>query len=144
MRKNTNMSINVSPSQWGPKIWKSLHYIAYAYPDTPNEAQKQAAMSLVMALRELLPCEKCRGHYSTYVGENPPNVDSRTEFAKYLHQMHNQVNARLGKESFPFDLSRPYAKKDQGWDVGQILFIVLIGVMLGVLLKAAWSKWAKR
>jgi FAD-linked sulfhydryl oxidase len=128
------MAINISPQAWGPKLWKSLHYIAFAYPEQPSDEQKRAALGLLQALGQLLPCEKCRQHYSAYLAEFPPNVDSRTAFARYLNELHNKVNARLGKTSIAHDPSQPYTKPARATSWGQILIAVVFGILLGLLI----------
>ena len=132
------MAINISPQAWGPKLWKSLHYLAFAYPEQPSAEQQQAAASLLQALAQLLPCEKCRQHYAAYLSQFPPNVESRAAFARYVNELHNKVNARLGKESIAFDPSTPYAKPAKaGIHWGQVLIAVVLGILIGLAL----SRW---
>jgi hypothetical protein len=128
------MTVNIDPARWGKRLWQSLHYMAYAFPEQPTDAQKQAALQMLSSLRELLPCEKCRQHYSAMLAEHPPTVESRTAFATYLNKIHNQVNARLDKEQVPYDPCVVYGKPRNDWL--RILVAVVIGIVVGLLLKS--------
>ena len=128
------MSVNIDPSLWGKVTWKTLHYIGYAFPEQPTEEQKRAALNLLFSLANLLPCEKCRQHYSSYLAESPPNVESREGFARYLNELHNKVNERLGKETVAYDSTRPYGKSQVSWT--PILIAVVVGILIGFLLKS--------
>lgn len=91
---------NVKPAVWGPAFWRTLHTIGYAYPEAPTAAQKEAVIALFQSLTQLLPCAKCRGHYTAYLSENPvqAHVDSRNALARYVYTFHEAVNGRLGKQ----------------------------------------------
>ena len=126
------MSLNIDPARWGKHVWKSLHYIAHAFPEQPSEQQKQAALQVMQSLAHLLPCAKCREHYAAYLAEAPPNVESREAFARYLNQLHNKVNARLDKEQVSYDPAVAYGKPSTNWL--QIAIAIVIGIVIGYLL----------
>jgi len=128
------MSVNIDPKQWGPKLWKSLHYIAYAFPEQPTEAQQQAAQSLFQALAHLLPCAKCRTHYANHLAETPPQVESRQALARYVNELHNKVNEHLGKQEVAHDPKRPYSKAGASWV--PILIAVVVGILIGVFVSS--------
>ena len=129
------MAVNISPKIWGPKTWKSIHYMAFAYPEQPTDEQKQAASNLLYSLQYLLPCEKCRNHYAAYIAQNPPQVNSRAEFTQYINTLHNHVNGTLGKPVVPYDPSQPYSKaQSSGINWTQVLIAVVLGILVGLLI----------
>lgn len=125
--------LSISPQVWGPRLWKSLHTIAFAYPEQPTADQQQAARNFLQSLAYLLPCEKCRQHYSEYLQANPPAVENRTTFAMYLNKFHNSVNARLGKDQVAYDANRPYGKTKTNWLA--ILGAIVFGILIGLIVK---------
>ena len=131
------MTVNIDPARWGKHLWKSLHYLAYAFPMQPNTEQKQAALQMLNALSYLLPCAKCRMHYGQFLQANPPDVESRERFARYLNTLHNSVNARLGKELIDYDPDLAYGKKGNDWT--RILIAVVIGIVIGLLVRSLMS-----
>lgn len=94
---------NLNPATWGPSFWRVLHTVAFSYPEQPTDAQKQAAESFFNSLTELLPCEKCRKHYTAFLRENPvaAHNSSGSELSEYIYDFHNRVNQRLGKTQTP-------------------------------------------
>lgn len=86
-------------SQWGPQAWKFMHAVTFAYPENPTPEQKQAAIAFFSSLSKLLPCEKCRDHFSIGLEVQPVEkfCDSRANLSRWLVDFHNAVNSRLGK-----------------------------------------------
>jgi hypothetical protein len=86
-------------SQWGPQAWKFMHAVTFAYPDNPTPEEKQAAISFFSSLSKLLPCEKCRDHFSIGLEVKPVEqfCNSKADLSRWLVDFHNAVNARLGK-----------------------------------------------
>jgi hypothetical protein len=82
---------------WGPGAWKFLHEITFFYPDHPSEVQQTQAQHLFQSLRTLLPCEECRLHYDAELTKYPPLTKSKDTLSQWLIDLHNRVNARLGK-----------------------------------------------
>jgi hypothetical protein len=92
----------MKPEIWGPHFWYMLHTISFAYPIQPTEFHKTAYREFYMTIKDVLPCETCRRHYKTYIITYPitPYLDSRAELIKWVIQIHNFVNHRLGKRIF--------------------------------------------
>lgn len=92
-------------SIWGPSAWRFLHAVTFAYPEQPTEEHKQAAKNLFESLRYLLPCGECCNHYCGGLDRHSiePHLDSRASLSKWLHAMHNRVNARLGKPEYSYE-----------------------------------------
>lgn len=55
--------INLKPSVWGRTAWAFLYSVAWGYPNTPSDHDKASATQLIMSLRDMLPCEKCRVNF---------------------------------------------------------------------------------
>jgi FAD-linked sulfhydryl oxidase len=93
-------------SVWGPSAWRFLHAVTFAYPDAPTEEQQAAARQLFQSLRQMIPCGDCCGHYCTEIQSHPPQVQSRDALSRWLVDLHNRVNARLGKPSYSYSVAR--------------------------------------
>lgn len=87
------------PSVWGPFFWHTIHITALGYPKDPSYSDKKAAKEFYESLAQLLPCPICREHYATHLQKMPltPHLDRREDLFKWTVQLHNEVNASLGK-----------------------------------------------
>lgn len=93
-------------SVWGPSAWRFLHAVTFAYPEEPNADQQQAALELFHSLRFMIPCGDCCGHYCSEIRSSPPQVKSRDALSRWLVDLHNRVNARLGKSQYVYEAAR--------------------------------------
>jgi len=94
------MSTNYNPQLWGSAGWKFLFFIAFAYPKYPTEQDKQRMFNFFMLIKELLPCESCRMHFSNHLNKFPLNTEAllTTEnLVRWLNNVHNEVNISLGQ-----------------------------------------------
>ena len=89
--------------EWGPVGWKFLHYVTFAYPMTPSVEQQNAADHFFGSLGKLLPCDTCQEHYQEEVSSHPPDTRSQATLSAWLVDLHNRVNARLGKPHFTYN-----------------------------------------
>ena len=89
----------MDPQLWGPQLWYVLHIITMTYPKEPSEYSKRAYHDFFNNLKDVLPCDICKKHYSKFIIEYPvtPHLDSRENLVKWLIQIHNFVNLELGK-----------------------------------------------
>lgn len=92
-------------SIWGPSAWRFLHAVTFAYPEHPTKEHKDAARNLFRSLKLLLPCGDCCDHYCKGMDSDPvePHLESRDALSRWLVNFHNNVNARLGKASYPYE-----------------------------------------
>lgn len=92
-------SPGMNPAVWGPHFWFVLHLVSFHYPDPPNTFDKESFKAFYHAIKEILPCAKCRKHYKTYLSQYPiePNLDRRIDLIRWVIQIHNFVNVKLGK-----------------------------------------------
>ena len=91
--------MKLPPTVWGPLFWHTIHIVALGYPKAPTYAQKRAAKEFYESLGILIPCPVCREHYQTHLQKIPitPHLDRREDLFKWTVQLHNEVNALLGK-----------------------------------------------
>ena len=88
------------PRIWGEALWKTLHRFSLAYPrNRPSAEQQKAARDFYQSIKYLLPCPFCTLHYSKHFDEtfNEETVKSRAALVKWVFDLHNAVNKRLGK-----------------------------------------------
>eukprot|EP00439_Symbiodinium_sp_Y106_P035975 s336_g4.t1 len=108
----------------GRRTWFLLHTLAARYPDEPSEADAAAARGLIASLGQHYPCPICKQHLQDRVvpGQGllvqetllhpalgPVDTSNRVAFARWMCQLHNAVNKKLGRadetcHSFELDL----------------------------------------
>lgn len=94
-------------SVWGPVGWKYLHSVAHGFPISPSEYD--AKHNLVIGTTEMnyrnfftsvgttLPCALCRESYMKFIAQNSVRTSSRDDITRWLWEIHNMVNKKLGK-----------------------------------------------
>ena len=92
----------MKPEIWGPHLWYILHIISFEYPLNPTEYDKRIYHDFYTSLKDVIPCEMCKKHYRTHIHKYPltPHLDTRDTLIKWVIQVHNFVNASLGKPIF--------------------------------------------
>lgn len=96
----------------GRSTWTYLHSLAAYYPDHPTTEEKTDIRSLLGSFSRTYPCKWCVSHMLPYMKDKPPAVESRTTLSRWMCDMHNEVNGRLGKPEFDCD------KVDERWLTG--------------------------
>lgn len=87
--------MNLNPKIWGPHAWFFLDSIVMG-ADNDN---LQTLKSFFEQIKYVLPCEKCRLHYTEYLRTNPlDDVSTKDELLIWLHNLHNKVRVRNGSE----------------------------------------------
>ena len=100
-------------------LWTSLHTTSFYIDQQANdnvEAQ-QAFIDYVNNIYLLLPCTNCAEHVTTYLSNNPlptPGTYSITSFpfARWVVDLHNDVNRRQGKPAVAFETARAHYVDD--------------------------------
>lgn len=92
---------------WGPKLWFSLHCISFGYPEQPTPEQREKYKQFFESIQYVLPCIYCRESCSKMYHQlnnqiSDEHFKDRKSLTKWLYDLHNQVNNKLGKK---FDLS---------------------------------------
>ena len=93
---------------WGPAGWLFLHCVTLGYPQDPDaydlENGKPQGFSkahykdFFYEVGYILPCKYCRDSYREFMREDPveEHLSSRDTLIKWLWDMHNKVNTKLG------------------------------------------------
>jgi hypothetical protein len=79
-----------------------MKYVAYGYPLNPTTKQKKYYKRYFKLFAYVLPCEHCRFHYKIAISKGPYKLtklvfDNRNNLTKWLYDIHNYVNEKLGK-----------------------------------------------
>jgi hypothetical protein len=84
---------DVPPPVWGASAWRLLHAVASCVVSRADVAH---ARGLFLALQTLLPCARCRAAYVEHLWQRPfPRAAAGV--ARWVFDLHAQVNGRLGK-----------------------------------------------
>lgn len=85
---------------WGPQYWSVIHTIAFNYPNKPNDPIKKTHYKFIQDLPTFIPNQTCSRNFSRLLEIYPvlPYLDSRKDFIKWTHFIHNRVNESLGKD----------------------------------------------
>lgn len=120
--KDENMEKSgVNTLVWGPKAWAFLHAITFRCPEKECDyVTRKSIYDLFSSLKELLPCSKCRDHYREYMEDpttgildmNSSHLSNRDSLSRWLVDLHNDVNYRLGKDVIPYDTIKNYYDGD--------------------------------
>ena len=63
-------------NQWGPHAWLFLHSITFQFPNKPTHKDKLNYKHFFESIQNILPCPKCRSHYSKNIKNLTSFVDS--------------------------------------------------------------------
>jgi len=91
--------MGVHSKVWGQYLWRLLHTLTYSFsPKLPDEIRGKY-IRIFHVLKDFIPCPICRNHYTERCHKNPPerNMESTDQFVLWLNNLHNEVNAGLGK-----------------------------------------------
>lgn len=91
---------------WGPHLWFSLHSISFNYPLKPSIEDKKNYKNFFLSLQEVIPCSVCKKNYKRHLNEHPLQdyLDSRKSLVYWVIDMHNMVNAEIGKKTLSYDI----------------------------------------
>ena len=91
--------MNLNPEIWGPHYWFFLHTITMFYPRHPNAVTKKKYYEFIANLPLFIPVESISKYINDLLDKYPvtPYLDSREEFVKWMHFIHNKVNEHLEK-----------------------------------------------
>lgn len=90
---------------WGTHYWFVIHTIAINYPIKPNALEKKRHYKFIQDLPTFLPDKKSSKNFSKLIQIYPvlPYLDSRKDFIKWTHFIHNRVNESLGKDQISYN-----------------------------------------
>lgn len=89
--------MDLKPQIWGPHYWFFLHTVAFNYPLHPNAITKKKFYELIMNLPLFIPNSKNSSDFCQLLDDYPvkPYLDSRKDFTKWVHFIHNRLNEKL-------------------------------------------------
>lgn len=141
----------VQPRFWGRAEWGALLAEAYAFPKKPTEEQIDAACQRVGCLKIMLPCHKCRDHWTKQLEDHPlrPVLESEggPGFRKWVVDRHNSVNKSNGKKEMAFGhVCEKYVTDGNLYRIATIVLAVSAGVLaiLLVFVAAKLSAYVSR
>jgi hypothetical protein len=141
--------------EWGPLLWLLLHTFAEKAGKQDNlitKGDEQRAWPLFMKeLAPIIPCPYCRDHFQQYLKETPFELPQeynlwKTYVPNYIYRVHESINARLGKPSFPEgDLSKTYqdTRRVQS-TLAQLDAVQQRAIKMGGVSLLAWKAWLKQ
>jgi hypothetical protein len=90
---------------WGSTLWFSLHTISMNYPSNPTFTDKKDYQNFFVSLQHVIPCKVCRKNYQRHLKELPidNHLESRQKIVYWLIDLHNLVNAELGKKILSYE-----------------------------------------
>ena len=94
--------MNILPAVWGPQAWGFLYSIALGYPNTPTPDEKAAMKSFMLAMKHILPCEKCRHNFTAKLnGAFGDRLDAAVQcsesLVQYVYDLESAVAESNGK-----------------------------------------------
>ena len=102
IKKLHNMQVAV----WGPVGWKFLHSVAHGFPEHPSKFDTENGLAIgttannylqfFVLVGRVLPCRYCKDSYLEYLSEQPPATASKSTLTRWLWDIHNKVNQKLG------------------------------------------------
>lgn len=117
---------------WGSHAWLFLHTITLNYPENPNKFDKENYKNFFENLGNVIPCEVCKAHYKKNIKKFPIQLETRESLVKWLHNIHNLVNIKNGKEEFSYeDFIEKYTNLYSGNNnYKKLLFLLFLIVIL--------------
>jgi hypothetical protein len=124
---------DLDPKVWGPHYWFMLETVGIGLPEDIDETTEYLIKQFLVNLSFLLPCTKCRDHYTKYLEDT--EID-RLDFSKkvyvqtWLNNLHNMhINP-------PRTLSQVINYYDNQFDKNKTTYkdIVIIVVIVAALL----------
>jgi hypothetical protein len=104
---NKNLDNGLMTRIWGPSGWLFLHCVSFGFPykidpTKPEHLEKQNDYyRFFYYLGKVLPCKYCRNSYMEFFTKLSPmsHLGTRKEITKWLYDIHNLVNNKLGVPS---------------------------------------------
>lgn len=116
---------------WGQYLWRTLHTISYTFDPKMPTNLREKYIKFFHVLKDFIPCPICRAHYTKRCESNPPERNMKTTDAlvSWLNNLHNEVNAGLGKPNIPKKYADSYYVKNGRLTYDFRDFVVLFRIM---------------
>lgn len=92
------------PSEWGPPAWAFIFSVIDDMEEYPKDTESYRMF--FESLKGVLPCEKCRFHYTEYTELNPPPVWCRESMRSWAQTLRYKIHERNGTSNSVFDFFR--------------------------------------
>ena len=132
--------INLNPKIWGPHAWFFIESIIIALPNNIDTNMQNELKHFFISLQSLLPCEKCRLHFSEYLKKtNIIDYDFSTKdnVINWVYSLHNNVNSINNKKHISIDKMLQFYNdkynietKSSYYDIGFIIIYLLLIIYL--------------
>jgi AcrR family transcriptional regulator len=133
-------------AQWGPAGWTFLHSIGFSYPEaTPTVEEKESMYKFLVHTGAVLPCRRCRRHYAAFVRARLSDpycavLADRESLSRFLVDLHNDVNRRLGRPEMSFERVRAlYEGGDGGGGDSWTVIVAVVAVVAAVVIAAVMA-----
>lgn len=100
----------------GHSTWNFLHTMAAYYPNEPTNKQQHEMKQFIKLFSKFYPCDHCAIHLQQRLKTESPDTSNNTALSKWFCDVHNEVNLRLGKNTF--DCSKVMDRWKDGWPDG--------------------------
>ena len=114
------MKFNFNPNIWGPKAWFFIDSIVLSYPNNPSNTEKNLYKNFLYSLKDILPCESCRNHFSINLNDIPLSsyyLKSRNNLIEWIIKIHNRVNIINNKKLISKNEFIDYYKNNYNCDI---------------------------
>lgn len=88
---------------FGPSMWRTLHAVAFTYPNNPSEQERKNYIDFFRSVGNVIPCPSCGVHYRKYMDEHPLEADSKDSLSRWVYDLHQDVNKRSGKSGLTWE-----------------------------------------
>lgn len=90
---------------WGPHYWFFLFTTGVNYPETPNEVTRKKYYDFIQNFPLFIPDPEMSSQFIKLLDKYPitPYLDSRTSYIKWIHFIHNRINASIGKDEISLE-----------------------------------------
>ena len=115
--------VNINSDIWGPKAWFFIDSSILGYPNNPSSDEKLAFLNFLTSLQIVIPCEKCRKHFSEYIKKYPLNniiLSSKKKLVEWILECHNNVRRLQNKQILTIDDFYNYYSKQINLDIDKI------------------------
>lgn len=133
------------PKIWGKAGWDFFHLVILAYPENPTESDKIRYYNYLYWFQFILPCNKCQfnlQHHLKLLPITNETLASRNNFIKWGIDLHNMVNASIGKPSLSYEEAIDAMKNINNQEKSNcniylciIIIIVIIFIFLFIFFK---------
>jgi hypothetical protein len=97
--KKEEVTYPYEPTFWWPAGWKFIYSVALTFPIEATPEDKAHYFKFFESLCFILPCSTCSQNYKERFDSNPVDLSSRENLARWLSDLHNEVNRENGKDT---------------------------------------------